>query len=712
MGTFKLLSPNIQKKIWNMKWEAFTPIQEKAIPSIIETKQDVILSSGTASGKTEAAFLPILSMVEKEAEENLKVIYISPLKALINNQYERIINLSEYTNIPIHRWHGDISQSKKKKFTKNPSGILQITPESIESLFVNRTEQLYMMFKDLDFIVIDEIHSFLDDERGVHLRSLLHRIENYSTNKPRMIGLSATLDNFAFVQGWVNYDNPANVNIIESPGSDKDLLYSLMHFPSGKSGQKPLELFEDMRDLTKEQKGLIFSNSRGGVEEGTVMLNRLAKKEGVKEETYYAHHSSINKEEREYVEKKMAESSYPRSVLATSSLELGIDVGEIDIVVQLDSTFTVSSLKQRLGRSGRKQEASQYLQLYSTSDDSLLQSLAVMELVKEKWVEPAIGYPVPYDILFHQILSICKETNGIQKGKLLEYITNISIFHELEVRKIDMMISFMLENEHLEMIKGPNELIIGLEGERLLRGKEFYSVFMTTEQFEVLQGVKSIGTIDKIMLLNEGDNLILSGKLWKIMKIDTKRNKVYVQKAVDGKPPKYLSGGQKIHKKIGEKMIEILCSDESFEYADEEAVAALNDIRVPYHANEVTYTSRIIWGKQGEMVFETFTGTNIVKTLVWMLRSRGFEIKMPDGLGRIKLPHINEIMEELEEIKRTEWKVEELNTFVKEGEKFSSKFIPYLPEELQYEMHVAHEFDIEGVREFLNEHTFKVVQLY
>ncbi|MDN7242859.1 DEAD/DEAH box helicase [Planococcus sp. N028] len=710
MSTFNLLSEKIQKKVWGMKWDAFTPIQDMAIPAIIKTKNDVVLSSGTASGKTEAAFLPILSMVEKEAESKLKVIYISPLKALINNQFMRIESLCEYTDIPIHRWHGDVSQSKKKKFLKAPAGILQITPESIESLFVNRTEQLQMVFQDVDFVVIDEIHSFLDSERGVHLRSLLSRMKTHTVNRPRIIGLSATIDNFELVKKWVNPDHPEHVEVIESPGSDKSLLYSLMHFRANEARQIPLELFEDMRELTRTQKALIFCNSRGVVEESTVLLNRLALKEKVGE-TYYAHHSSIDKKEREFVEKTMSESTSPKSVVATSSLELGIDVGNIDLVVQLDSTYTVSALKQRLGRSGRKQDSSQMLQLYSTSEDSLLQSLAVMELVRDKWVEPARGYSIPYDILFHQIISICKETNGLQKEKLLEEIQKNEIFYPLEDSKIQSVIENMLEREELEEIQGSQELIVGLEAERLLRGKDFYAVFMTSEEYEVIAGMKRIGKLDKIMFLNVDDNVILAGKLWTIQEIDSDRNKVYVKKAADGKPPKYTSGGIKIHKRIGEKMMEILCSDEVFTYVNEEARDTLEEIRRPYRHTGINKNQRVIWKNKEDMLFETFTGTTITQTLVWMFRCFGIQTKAPDGLGRIKLPGYVDIQELFSEVRNKAWNPNEILGQTKETELFLSKYKPNLPETLQEEMHVAHEVDIEGALKYLNEFEFVTISL-
>lgn len=710
MSSFQLLSQKMQRKIWDMKWDKFTVIQERTIPLVIESNKDVIISSGTASGKTEAAFLPILSLIENTSEENLKVLYISPLKALINNQFERIERLCEYSNINVNKWHGDVNQSNKKKFLKNPSGILQITPESLESFFINRTEHLKRIFEGLEFIVIDEIHSFINTERGVQLRSLISRLEKYTKKRPRIIGLSATIDNFELVKNWVDYKNTENVEIIEVNGSDKTLLYHLMHFQTGEDHKKPIELFEDIRELTKNQKAIIFCNSRGEVEESTVLLNRLAQKEHL-EETYYAHHSSIDKKEREYVEKTMMETRLPKSVIATSSLELGIDIGDVDIVIQLDSTFTVSSLKQRLGRSGRKRESNQILQLYTTNSDSLIQSLAVMELILEKWIEPAEGYPLPYDIMFHQVLSICQETNGINLENLISRIKNNDIFHLLEEPKIENIIHYMMQNDHLEKIKGSNELIVGIEGERILRRKEFYAVFQTTEEFDVLEGIRKIGTLDKTSILNIGDNIILSGKLWTVKDINFDTNKVYVQKAVNGNPPRYSGGGVKIHKRIGEKMMELLCSVKELSYIDDQAKVALEDIRTPYHHYGVTSNERIIWESKDEFVFETFTGTAITQTLVLALRYLSADIISVDAIGRIKIKNDISLEELIKVIKEIQWSQETLYYQMTPRELFTSKFSTFLPQEIQEEMNIAHQIDINGLKEYLQTYQIRIIKL-
>lgn len=699
----------MQRKIWEMKWESFTNIQEKSIPAIIQSQSDIIISSPTASGKTEAAFLPILSIVEKDAQKDLKVIYISPLKALINNQFSRIQKLCEHIQIDIHRWHGDINVYQKKKLIRNPSGILQITPESIESLLINRTEHLYNLFSQLSFIVIDEIHSFIGKDRGVHLRSVLSRLAYYTPQRPRIVAISATITNFELVKYWINPFPNQDVCVIEEEHNNKELQYSLMHFQAGKDHKTPLELFEDLRILTTHNKSLIFCNSRSQVEEGTIILNRLAAKEENSGELYYAHHSSIDHKERKYVENILAETNLSKSILSTSSLELGIDIGEIDLVVQIDSTFTVSSLKQRLGRSGRKQDSVQMLQLYTTELDSLIQAIAVMELILDKWIEPAQNYSLPYDILFQQIISLCHQYNGLKLKYLQSYIQKNAIFFMLPLKDIQLLIEFMVEKEYIQVISGEKEYIVGLEGERLIRNKDFYAIFMTPEEYTVIDGVRTIGKLDQNFIININDRIILAGRLWTIIDIDIKTAKVFVQKASDGKPPVYLGKGADFHSKIFEKMLEIICSEQLFDYINDEGKHYLTDIRRKYKLAKVKETERIIWYVNNEFVFETFVGTKIANTLMWMIRLIIGEARM-NALSKIIFHGHHNFEELIESLKRSTWKEEELLKVTHDNEWFTSKYMEYLPESLQKKVHIAHKIDIEGAISYLNKFKFRVVK--
>ena len=484
-----------------------------------------------------------------------------------------------------------------------------------------------------------------------------------------------------------------------------------MHFNVEKNFTMPIQFYEDVRELTRNMKTIIFCNTRGTVEEMTVMLNRLAKREGV-EKMYYPYHSSIDKGEREFVEKKMIESCNPKTVIATSSLELGIDIGDLELVIQVDTTNTVSSLKQRLGRAGRKKDEEQYLQLYTSSNASLLQSIAVMELQLEKWVEPLDGYKVPYDILFHQILSICCEKNGITKEQLLSDINENKIFNSLILDHIVKLIDYMIESDYLECIKDSNELIVGIEGEKILRSKEFYGVFMAPIEYEVINVNKRIGSLQKDISIKQGTNVILAGKLWTVEEVNDAKKKIYVSKALNAKAPHFTSGSIKINKVIGYKMMSILCNDKKFNYIDKNAEVALEDMRMPYKMLKIDPRKRVIWQYDDKIIFATFTGTIIYRTIAYMLRVLGMNIEYIDLIGNITIKKDSEsdIIKIIENMKNRKWNINEILAVTRTDELFVSKYSKYLPQELKILMHIEHEIDLDGAISYLKEFEFIIVR--
>jgi ATP-dependent Lhr-like helicase len=293
----------------------------------------------------------------------VKALYIGPLKALINDQFRRLELLCEAGEIPIHRWHGDVGSSQKSDLIDHPGGVLQITPESIESLFINKTNHLHQLFGGLRFIVVDEVHSFMESDRGVQLRSQLQRIEKYSkSSRPRRVGLSATVGDPEAARRWLNPQSPSKVQIID-PDAIAPTRLSHLHFSLTKE-EIPTELIDDLYALTKKRRALVFCNSRKNVEIITAQLNRRSSRERLPEH-YLPHHGSISKEIREDAEKRMRDDDFPISVVCTNTLELGIDIGQLDLAVQVDSTHTVMSFVQRLGRTGRQQNASRVMQIYT-----------------------------------------------------------------------------------------------------------------------------------------------------------------------------------------------------------------------------------------------------------------------------------------------------------------------------------------------------------
>jgi len=401
------------------------------------------------------------------------------------------------------------------------------------------------------------------------------------------------------------------------------------------------------------------------------------------------------------------------SIVCTSSLELGIDIGALDLVCQLDTTFTVSSLKQRIGRSGRKKEEAQILQMYTTREASLVQSIAIMKLLLEGWIEPATGYPFPYDIAFHQIISLCQEYNGVTWSQLIHTLEENAAFHKLPKKDMVSLISHMVSTEMLEIVPGVKEYIVGLEGERLLRGKDFYSVFMVGLYYDVYCGLRKIGQLDKGVRFDIGENVILAGKLWTIKDMDVKKNKIFVQTALNAKKPKYLSDSGKIDRKIAETMFEVLCSEEQFQYLDVKATECLEGARRNYSSHHVSSNQRVVWELRDALVFEPFVGTVIKNTLIWLLRAvSGLDIKRrPSQMERIFLPKEVVFSDLIEKVRSRVWEEADLVLFIRENEWLVTKYSPYLTEELQKKMHFKSEIDLKGTLDFLENYQFITIWL-
>ena len=331
MEPFYLLNKKIQKVIHEMKWENFRPIQDEAIVHMVKTPSDMIISAPTASGKTEAAFLPIISQIADDGKDSVKILYISPLKALINDQFSRIEALCKHIDFPITKWHGDANQSKKATLIKNPAGILLITPESIESLFLNKTEFLGPLFKNLEYIVIDEIHSFIGNERGSQLKSLINRLEHTVEIHPYKIALSATISNLSDIAKWLNPNNPTSVKIIEDNDKSKDTVGLIKCYESvppvvGVDKDEFSELKQDLFKIIKQDKNLIFANAKMTLEEYCDSMQNIAS-ENKYPNNFYIHHGSLAKNIREQCEDLLKKESNI-SVFCTNTLELGIDIGK------------------------------------------------------------------------------------------------------------------------------------------------------------------------------------------------------------------------------------------------------------------------------------------------------------------------------------------------------------------------------------------------
>jgi len=527
-------------------WRELNSIQKKAIPSVLNHENTLILAP-TASGKTEAALIPIFSEILDNNLESCSVLYVSPLKALINDMHNRVEKWGNHFDLTVTKWHGDVTRDKKDKFTKNPTDFLLTTPESLEVILMNRSSGVKeRVFKNIKFILIDEIHYFAASDRGVQLNSLLNRISQYAPNAS-IIGLSATVGNPKLISQWVSLDKPAKI-IQDNEG--RKLQYKVFDLPHY-ALSKVLKRYVD-------RKVLIFANSRKVAETTYLKL-----KKDIKMRNIFIHHGSINKDIREENEDRFKEVKYGFMV-ATTTLELGIDIGDIDIVVQLTSPNEVSSFSQRIGRSGRRSKVQRTILL--SQGFNLLVSLAEVMLYHESEVEKISVSKKSIDILFHQILSCVYEKGNVNYKSLYDELNKCYAFSGISFKEYVTLLKEMKERDMLNIRN--NNLTLGYQFEKdfgQCNYKNFFSVFAPRFEYSVFEGNNEVGTLDIIYAvdLGDGDQFNLAGKLWQVMSINHERYKVQVIETELNKEkiPSWNSGGVPLSPLIANKIYEISQGD-------------------------------------------------------------------------------------------------------------------------------------------------------
>lgn len=623
--SFDLLSEPIRKFIRDKGWEQLRPIQNAAISRILGSDENFILASRTASGKTEAAFLPILSKVNFN-DSGVQVLYISPLIALINDQFYRVEELCKNLDVTVTKWHGEANKTLKERLIKHPTGIVLITPESLEAMFVNKPFNVKQLFSNLKYVVIDEIHSFIGTDRGTQLKSILSRLQRINIRPFSIVGLSATIGDYNEAKKFTGNETNTKV-LLDRTAKD---INSVFRFFKNENEELPLELLKDLYIETKDNKVLIFPNSRGRAEEVAVKLKKISDR--VKgHPNYFSHHSSVDREIREYVE-YFAKNNERHNfcISCTSTLELGIDIGSVDEVVQIDATHSIASLIQRVGRSGRKDGESSNLYLYATTKWSLLQSIACWLLYKEGFIEPPEKNEKPYDILVHQALSITKGYSGILLTELVKQLKENSAFKLIEQAEIEEILQHLIEIDFLEKLQ--HEVIIGVEGEKVVNSREFYSVFKTEKNFKVINKGKTIGEIPFSPQIIEDENILLSAKIWKIKFVDHKAKKIDVIPAKDGKKPMFFGASIAVHQKIREKMLEALYSKTEYDFLDEPSFDEIEMMRKDFAIFSVRnlQSERPLLTTEKHLQLFTFTGTRINRTIQLLLNIAGIKNTLDD----------------------------------------------------------------------------------
>ncbi|WP_288594865.1 DEAD/DEAH box helicase [uncultured Sutterella sp.] len=640
---FSRYAPFVQDFIYRNGWERLRGIQVAAGDAVFNTDAHVLLTASTASGKTEAAFFPILTLLSENPSASVGALYIAPLKALINDQFERLTDLCAEGGIPVWSWHGDVAQSRKKKLLEHPSGVLQITPESLEAMLLRKHAMIPTLFGDLRFIVIDEIHSLMRSDRGLQTMCLIERLARLAGTEPRRIGLSATIGNTALAAEFLRSGSkrPSIVPKVDSPPVRWRL--SMEHFwVSGEGKRAPdaqvTEVSSDARavahpgaaekeelsrasDLaprgadpgigyifehTRGRKCLVFSNSREECELVTSTLHKYCELRH-EPDRFAIHHGNLSTAIRSDAEALMKDAEKRVTTCTTATLELGIDVGRLERAFQIDAPFTVSGFLQRLGRTGRRGEPPEMwfviredepeprAMLPETIPWKLLQAIAVVECYREdRWVEPPKLDRLPYSLLYHQTMMTLASEGEMKPAELAGRVLTLSAFRRISPDDYKVLLRGLLASDQIERTESGG-LIVGLQGERQLSSFRFYAVFQENEEFSVRCESEELGTI--VRPPPAGEKIAIAGHVWRVEDVDLKRHVVWCSR-VEGTVPAFfgLCPGD-INTYILEKMCAVLRSDAEYPYLMQGARERLHEGRLAAFRARATDTPLIPLGE-------------------------------------------------------------------------------------------------------------------
>lgn len=644
-SSFNLLHEKVRRWIWERGWHELRDLQNAAIRPILAGSQDVILSAATASGKTEAAFLPICTRLVDSEGAGAKALYISPLKALINDQFRRAADLCDQLDIPVHRWHGDVSADRKRGFIREPNGVLLITPESLEAMFIGHGPKMRRLFASLHYVVVDELHAFLDSERGRQLQSLLCRLETVLGRRVPRIALSATLGDMQLAADFLRPGKAADVLLLSSADGGGELKLLIRGYrtspPSGEedgdSGAPLGDVHAIADHLWKTLRGtdnLVFADRRADVELYADLLVRRSEHERVPNE-FFAHHGSLSREIREDVESRLKKDvPGPVTVVCTSTLEMGIDIGSVKSVAQVGTPGSVAGLRQRVGRSGRRAGEPAVLRVYVREEEiepdtspedqiraQLVQSIAVVSLLLQGYCEPPGRSALHLSTLIQQLLSLIAGRGGVQAGDAFRWLCEGGAFSDVSKLSFVQLLR-ALGTKDILMQDADGTLLLGLSGERLVSHYSFFAAFHTPEEYRLVASGRTLGSLPISEPLIEGTFLIFSGRRWRIIGVDDEQRVVDLVPGRGGRLPRFGAGGRIVHERVRQEMRAVFESLDIPPYLD----AVARDLLVEGRSNfdRLGLRERCLLPNGRDTLFFPWTGDLAMNTLLVQMTRLGF----------------------------------------------------------------------------------------
>jgi ATP-dependent Lhr-like helicase len=535
------LDPVLLHHIVNtLGWPDLRPLQRDAVAPLI-AGEDALLLAPTAGGKTEAAIFPILTRMTAERWTGTSVLYLCPLKALLNNLEPRLERYADWTGRRVALWHGDVTNGKRRAILAARPDILLTTPESLESMLVSVNVDHRAFFAGLRAVVVDEVHAFAGDDRGWHLLAVLERLTHLIGRPVQRVGLSATVGNPSRLLTWLQ-GSGAGTRSASVVAPDLPVLVPGQSAPAVPPGEIELDYVGSLPNAAKiiaglhaGEKRLIFCESLQAVEE----LGSLLRGKGI---TTFLSHASLSADERRRSEEAFAEAR-DCVIVSTSTLELGIDVGDLDRVIQIDTPATVASFLQRLGRTGRRPGSTRNCLFLTRDGDALLEAAALLLLWGRGWVEPVIAPSEPRHIAAQQILALCLQERRAGDQTWSQWWNGLAPFD----RSADPILRHLIDQGYLDSDGGM--VFIGPEAERRFGHRHFMTmtaVFTGAPEFTVLVGREELGRVDPALLTEEvqGDRrLLLNGRSWRVTYIDWRRRRCFVEPADGGGKARWTTGG-------------------------------------------------------------------------------------------------------------------------------------------------------------------------
>ena len=735
MRAFDRYAPFVQEYIYQNHWENLRSIQVAAADAIFNTDENVLLTASTASGKTEAAFFPVITLFSEDMPSSVGCIYIGPLKALINDQFSRLNDLCAEADIPVWHWHGDVAQSHKAKLMRHPSGILQITPESLEALLLHKHAAIAKLFGDLRFVVIDEVHSLLRGDRGGQTLCLIERLSRIAGVNPRRIGLSATIGDPEGTGEFLSLGTGRKTIIpkIDAKGSKWRL--SMEHFyvkdaQAAEDKQIPgaLPVLEEKTDdapanadpgigyifeHTRGKKCLVFVNSREECEMVTTTLRHYCELNH-EPDRFLVHHGNLSASYRETAEGIMKDDSQYMTTVTTATLELGIDIGRLERAFQIDAPWTVSSFLQRMGRTGRRElppemwfviredEPEVRAMLPTTIPWKLLQGIALVQLyLEERWVEPPRLDRLPFSLLYHQTMSTLASCGEMSPRALADRVLRLHYFHRITQEDYRVLLRHLIATDHIQQTE-QGGLIVGLAGERVINSFKFYGVFQESEEYTVRSESQELGTV--VSPPPVGEKLAIAGHVWQVLDVDHKRRLIYCQQVKGSVPAYFGQGPGDLHTKILTRMRRVLQEDRQYPYLMKNAVARLEQAR--FTAAHSGAAEKPLINLGGNM----WCLLPWVGTYTFLTMERFLKIKCADRLGLRNLdsarPFFIQFTMKADESAFFRVLAEEIRKPIDPMELVYPKELPlfdkydeYLPEELVKKGFALGVLDVDGLRE-------------